>query len=67
MVFSPQLIPWLEDKSGQPLMLGDALSLETPEGESLYCYLNFIWGEIQRAGALMNSALATGEAVAPSS
>ena len=57
--FSPELVTWLEDRTGKPLALGDTLSLETPEGKSLHRYLNFIWDEIQNGGALLNSTLAT--------
>ena len=57
--FSPELVTWLEGRIGKPLALGDTLSLETPEGKSLYRYLNLIWDEIQNSGALLNSALAT--------
>ncbi len=59
LAFSPNLVTWLEDSIGEPLVLGDTLSLETPEGKSLYRYLNLIWDEIQNGGALLNSALAT--------
>ena len=37
VVLSDQLLSRLTDKLGQPFMLGDSISLQTAEGESLYC------------------------------
>ena len=61
VVLSPQLLTWLTEKLGQPLMFSNSVSFETPEGERLLRYLNFIWREIERGAGFLKSPLATHE------